>query len=186
LPISSATPEIEVVQKVSAQLGETPLWCERTGRLWWIDIEAPRLFALDPATSDSWTFPQSGTFLGCHALTRSGRHLLARDLDILTADESLGDEKPFARTPDERLPDTRLNDGRVDALGRLWVGSMDNELHRRLGGLYRVDPDGVMTRMAVRSTVDARHVFFRQSLALHLDCCEGLFDVPKVWIGAQK
>jgi sugar lactone lactonase YvrE len=38
--------------------------------------------------------------------------------------------------------DNRLNDGRVDAKGRLWIGTMDNALHRPNGSLYRIDPDG--------------------------------------------
>ena len=44
------------------------------------------------------------------------------------------------------MPQTRLNDGRVDARGRLWIGTMDNGLTNGFGALYRVDPDGTMTR----------------------------------------
>jgi sugar lactone lactonase YvrE len=43
--------------------------------------------------------------------------------------------------------DTRLNDGRCDCQGRLWVGSMDNQLHRPHGAFYRVDPDGSTHRL---------------------------------------
>jgi hypothetical protein len=35
----------------------------------------------------------------------------------------------------------------VDARGRLWIGTMDNELHRPNGSLYRVDGNGAETRM---------------------------------------
>jgi sugar lactone lactonase YvrE len=44
----------------------------------------------------------------------------------------------------EQNLDNRLNDGRVDARGRFWVGTMDNQLHRPNGALYRVDPDGAV------------------------------------------
>ena len=43
--------------------------------------------------------------------------------------------------------DNRLNDGRVDPRGRFWVGTMDNQLHRPNGALYRVDADGSVHRM---------------------------------------
>jgi sugar lactone lactonase YvrE len=43
--------------------------------------------------------------------------------------------------------DNRLNDGRVDAQGRLWIGTMDNQLHRPNGSLYRIDGDGTVTFM---------------------------------------
>lgn len=137
---------IEIVQQVNAQLGETPLWDPRTSRLTWIDIEQPRLYVLDPATGKHSSTAHSGTYLGSQALTRSGRIMLARDLDLITCATDGSEITHFASTPDETMPDTRLNDGRVDAQGRLWIGTMDNALHRPIGGLYRVDPDGTMTR----------------------------------------
>src|SRR5205814_2577415 len=36
---------------------------------------------------------------------------------------------------------------RVDARGRLWIGTMDNELHRPNGSLYRVDGNGAVKRI---------------------------------------
>jgi len=135
---------IEVAQKAEAQLGETPLWDNRTGRLTWIDIERPTLHVLDPATGTAESFAHPGTYLGCQALTRSGALLLARDLTLLTCAPDGSEERVFATTPGETMPDTRLNDGRVDAAGRLWIGTMDNSLHRGLGHLYRVDPDGTV------------------------------------------
>ena len=137
---------VEVVQKSDAQLGETPLWDARTGRLTWIDIERPRLYSLAPETGQFDSVAQPGTYLGSQALTRSGRLVLARDLDLVTCAPDGSDVIQLATTPDEAMPATRLNDGRVDRQGRLWIGTMDNELHRRIGGLYRVDPDGTMTR----------------------------------------
>lgn len=140
-------PSIECVQRVSAQLGETPLWDARRNLLWWIDIEQPTLWSLDPSSGEATAFPQPGTYLGCQALSRDGRRLVARDLDLLFLDVESGEETPLFTTPNETMPQTRLNDGRVDATGRLWIGSMDNGLRDGLGALYRVDPDGSMHRM---------------------------------------
>ena len=138
------TPTVDCIQKVDAQLGETPLWDARTNQLWWIDIEQPRLWRLDPSTGETSSLPQPGTYLGSLALTQSGRQLVARDLDLVILDGAAA--TPFASTPDEIMPQTRLNDGRVDAKGRLWIGTMDNGLTNGFGALYRVDPDGTMTR----------------------------------------
>ena len=137
--------KVEVAQKSEAQLGETPLWDQRSGRLSWIDIEKPRFYSFDPATGHAEDTAHPGTYLGSQALTRSGRHLLARDLELITCKADGSDVHRLATTPKEAMPDTRLNDGRVDPKGRLWIGTMDNELHRGLGHLYRVDPDGSMT-----------------------------------------
>lgn len=161
-------PKVECIQSVEARLGETPLWCERTQSLLWIDIEEPRLWRLDPSTGKTWSQAQSCTYLGSQALTRSGRHLLARDLDLVVLDPETGRSEVFASTPDEAFPATRLNDGRVDAHGRLWIGTMDNGLQDGLGRLYRVDPDGSVTPFyddvvvsnGIAFEPDGRHMFF--------------------------
>ncbi|MAC80284.1 MAG: gluconolactonase [Rhodobacteraceae bacterium] len=159
---------VDCVQKVDAQLGETPIWDGTTNQLWWIDIEQPRLWRLDPATGETRSWAQPGTYLGSLALTQSGRPLIARDLDLVLIDPDTGAATPFAATPDETMPQTRLNDGRVDAKGRLWIGTMDNGLSNGFGSLYRVDPDGTMTRQfndvivsnGIAFDPDERHMYF--------------------------
>ena len=160
------TPTVDCIQKVDAQLGETPLWDARTNQLWWIDIEQPRLWRLDPSTGETSSLPQPGTYLGSLALTQSGRQLVARDLDLVILEDAAA--TPFASTPDEIMPQTRLNDGRVDAKGRLWIGTMDNALSNGFGSLYRVDPDGTMHRQLNNVIVSngiafdpgGRHMYF--------------------------
>ena len=139
--------KVELIQKVDARLGETPLWDAARGVLWWIDIEQPTLWQLDPVSGAADAEAHPGTYLGSIAMTRSGGLLAARDLQLLYRAPQARDWLPFATTPDEAMPATRLNDGRVDAHGSLWIGTMDNALTQGLGGLYRVDPDGSMTRM---------------------------------------
>jgi sugar lactone lactonase YvrE len=39
------------------------------------------------------------------------------------------------------LPGNRLNDAKVDPLGRVWFGTMDNAEKLRSGAFYRLDPD---------------------------------------------
>jgi sugar lactone lactonase YvrE len=57
------------------------------------------------------------------------------------------DDPPDQLCSVESGADNRLNDGRVDARGRLWIGTMDNQLHRPNGALYRVEADGRTTHM---------------------------------------
>ena len=136
---------IECVVRVADQLGETPLWCDRSRKLWWLDIEKPKLQSYDPSTDIHEIFPEHGTsFLGSQALTETGGHVLARDLKLVTRDAG-GAQAPFAIVEDGL--DNRLNDGRVDAFGRLWIGTMDNQLHRPQGALYRISPSGQVERL---------------------------------------
>ncbi|HSW21772.1 MAG TPA: SMP-30/gluconolactonase/LRE family protein, partial [Burkholderiaceae bacterium] len=136
---------VECVVRGADQLGETPLWCERERKLWWLDIERPKLQSFDPASGAHVVVPINGTtFLGSLALGDDGSQLLALDLDLHRRQPSAG-LSPFARV--EHGLDNRLNDGRVDACGRFWVGTMDNQLHLPNGALYRVEPDGRVHRM---------------------------------------
>lgn len=137
---------IECVVNGRDQLGETPLWCDRTEKLWWLDIERPKLQSFDPATGNHSSLDMPGTYLGSQALTQSGDRLLATDLSLARFDLETACSTPLAAV--ETGLDNRLNDGRVDNRGRLWVGTMDNQLHRPNGGLYRVDPDGTVTKFA--------------------------------------
>ncbi|MEO3388688.1 SMP-30/gluconolactonase/LRE family protein [Mesorhizobium sp. CAU 1741] len=136
---------IEAVVRGGDQLGETPLWCDRTRKLWWLDIERPKLQSFDPATGAHETIPLEGTFAGTQALTHQGDRLLARDFTLYRRDMDTGANADLATV--EHGLDNRLNDGRVDARGRFWVGTMDNALHRPNGGLYRIDPDGNVAKL---------------------------------------
>jgi sugar lactone lactonase YvrE len=132
--------KVECVIPGSDQLGETPLWDARERKLWWIDIERPKLQSFDPASGARAAYPYDAAFLGSLALTQGGSHVLAKDVSLYHRDPASGALNLFAQV--ENGLDNRLNDGRVDARGRLWIGTMDNGLHRPNGSLYRVDPDG--------------------------------------------
>lgn len=126
-------------------LGETPLWCDLSRKLWWIDIDGRLHQSFDPATGAHHVRSYDCQFLGSQALTADGTHLLAQDLSL--SRRNFDDAPPARFCEVESGLDNRLNDGRVDARGRLWIGTMDNQLHRPNGSLYRVTGDGEVTRL---------------------------------------
>jgi len=125
-------------------LGETPLWCDRSRRLWWVDIDGRRHQSFDPATGAHHVSSYDCQFLGSQALTADGSHLLAQDLRL---SRHASDDAARQFCDVESDLDNRLNDGRVDARGRLWIGTMDNQLHRPNGSLYRVTGEGQVARI---------------------------------------
>lgn len=139
-----ASSAVEIAHRSSDQLGETPLWCDAEQILWWLDIEKPTLHRLNPATGDHRARAFDAQVLGSLALAGDGEKLIATDLTLnrLAADNAL---EPIVSV-DAGL-DNRLNDGRVDPRGRFWVGTMDNQLHRPNGSLYRIDADGTAHAM---------------------------------------
>ena len=127
-------------------LGESPLWCERTESLLWLDIDGGRVQRFQPATGRHDVFTFAEKYAGSLALTDvPGVILVALDLALYLFDLGTGERRLLCQVePAEN--DTRLNDGRCDAAGRFWVGTMDNQLSRPNGSFYRIDADGTALR----------------------------------------
>src|SRR5690348_9836114 len=114
-------PTVRCVVPGDDQLGETPLWCERTQSLLWLDIDGGRLQRFHPASGrrDSFTFEER--HVGALALTHEpGRVLLGIDLGLHLFDLGTGERRLLCQVEPGDL-DNRLNDGRCDARGRFWV-----------------------------------------------------------------
>lgn len=128
-------------------LGETPLWCERTQSLLWLDIDSGRLQRFHPATGRRDVFTFDVTYAGSLALTRdTACVLIALEKTLHLFHMGTGELRLLARVEGPES-DNRLNDGRCDAQGRFWVGTMDNQLSRPNGSFYRIDPSGAVHRL---------------------------------------
>lgn len=128
------------------QLGETPIWCPRTEKIWWIDIERPKLQSFDERTREHEVYPFDATFLGSLALHKDGGFVIALDNALHHFDPV---SRNLRHLVDIEPADagTRLNDGRCDQSGRLWIGTMDAAIEKPLGSLYRIGPDLAAERL---------------------------------------
>lgn len=127
-------------------LGETPLWCERTQSLLWLDIDSGRLQRFHPVSGRHDVFGFEQRYVGSLALTHDPAIvLLGIDLGLYYFNLGSGELRLLCQVEDSTL-DNRLNDGRCDGIGRFWVGTMDNQLHRANGAFYRIDPHGAVHR----------------------------------------
>jgi sugar lactone lactonase YvrE len=128
------------------ELGENPLWDERRELLFYIDIPGHALHAirLDGTAARSWPMP---AIIGAVGLTESGRLIAALKHELALFDPDSGTLQPFARLPADEPAENRLNDGKVGPDGAFWVGTMHDVADRQpIGALYRVAPDGTVTR----------------------------------------
>lgn len=128
------------------ELGESPLWDERRELLFFVDILAPAIHAirLDGSGLRSWPMPAA---VGSIGFTLSGRLIVALKHDLALFDPESGSLQPFARLPPDEPGSTRLNDGKVGPDGAFWVGTMHDAPEREpIGALYRVAPDGSVTK----------------------------------------
>ncbi|WP_341895397.1 SMP-30/gluconolactonase/LRE family protein, partial [Ferrovibrio terrae] len=120
-------------------LGESPVWSVAEQKLWFIDINAPALYRLDPATRQLETWPMPAT-IGSIAPTADGGLLLARCDGIWRRNPDGKSETLLVASP---LEGARFNDGRCDRQGRFWVGGMTDTREPETA-LYRLDGDRVI------------------------------------------
>jgi len=185
---------IECVVNARDQLGETPLWCPRSNRLWWIDIERPKLQSVDPMSGQHEVFPFASTFLGSLALHAAGGFMVALDNTLHHFDPASLQSKPIAEVEPFSLG-TRLNDGRCDRSGRFWVGTMDAAIEKPLGSFYRIEPSGETNRLfgdiivtnSVAISPDSRTLYMSDTRrftlwAFDLDLDDGVLSNRRVFV----
>lgn len=125
-------------------LGESPLWCARTQRLWWVDVRGPEVFCLDPSSRRSrrWRVPE---LVGGVVVDATGRPVLALASGLFRLDPDTGGVTPLL-APEDATSGNRLNDTKCDRQGRLWTGSMRDFGAATTGALYRI-AHGDVTRV---------------------------------------
>lgn len=124
---------MQCVWNVGATLGEGPLWDDRSGILWFVDILSGRVHAFTPATGETRTIELGGypAFLLADA---AGGFVLGRGhaLELFDGDRVTGE---IARV--EMRAGNRLNDATVDPSGAIWFGSMDFGCSLPTGAVHR-------------------------------------------------
>jgi sugar lactone lactonase YvrE len=123
-------------------LGEVPLWCERTQKLWWVDARRPALQSYDPVSGAHAAIRLSPELvIGSIAMREAGGFILATNRGLYRYDPALPEAPVALANPETDKPAHRLNDGKCDRRGRFWVGSMHDTVREATGVLYRFDPD---------------------------------------------
>jgi sugar lactone lactonase YvrE len=149
LPVTCLVPSAD-------SLGEGCLWDAKGKALWWLDIARPsRIHRLEPASGQHRVW-HSGLLLTTLALREKSGLVLGGEDGVYAFDPCTGAITPFA-TPETDRPHNRFNDGSCDPQGRLWIGTMyqnigphgeDLPIPADTGALYRVDARGKSRRFA--------------------------------------
>jgi sugar lactone lactonase YvrE len=137
-------PPPELLVRHDAYVGEGPVWDPRIGRLLWVDIPNGRVFLTDP-DAGATVERRLPLAVGIVLPRASGGYVAAlQDGFYALSDEG----EPELIAPVEATdPSTRFNDGETDPQGRFWAGTMGWHAEPGRGSLYRLDPDGRVTRM---------------------------------------
>lgn len=133
--------KVECVCAVGAQLGEGPLWSAAEQAVWFVDIKGRQIHRFDTrgGALSSWQAPEEVGFV---VKARGSGFIAGLKSGLYSFEPSTGEFKLITRVDSDR-PRNRLNDGHVDAAGRLWFGTMDNDESQPTGSLYRFDARGL-------------------------------------------
>lgn len=119
------------------ELSESPFWHPLEKMLYWVDIPGKKLLRADAEgrTVQTWDMP---TEPGCIAPARSGGLVIAMRHGIFRALQ-WGGALELITILDYDPANARANDGKCDALGRLWIGTIDELKTHRAACLYSID-----------------------------------------------
>jgi sugar lactone lactonase YvrE len=136
------------------KLGEGPFYDHANRLLYWVDIIAREAWSLDMAkgTTRTWRFDRPVTAV---VPRRKGGLLVTKANGLVFFDPETGRETDFV-APEGEVAGNRSNEARVDGQGRFWLATMQNNIGpaeedlpitQSVGALYRILPDGAVTRM---------------------------------------
>lgn len=136
-------------------LAEGPFWDAQDQTLYWADIVGRLACRLGPEGYRQWQLAEP---VSAFIPTQRGDALVTQASGIYRLDCSSAEAEPALERfcVADAAPGNRANEARCDARGRLWLGTMQNNIAedgsdlpitRRSGGLFRVDPDGSVTQL---------------------------------------
>jgi sugar lactone lactonase YvrE len=119
------------------ELGESPFWHPQEQRLYWVDIAGKKILRAS-ATGDTvqcWDMPSEP---GCIAPARTGGLVIALRHGVFRARQWGGALELLTTLPYDSAT-VRANDGKCDALGRFWVGTIDETKANHAAELFSID-----------------------------------------------
>jgi sugar lactone lactonase YvrE len=143
-------PAPTILHQHDALVGEGPVWDPRIGKLVWVDIGNGHVLTTDPADGTTVT-RDLGTAVGVVLPRASGGYVAALQDGFYTLPDSGVAE--LIEPVEASNPSTRFNDGEIDPQGRFWAGTMGWQAEPGQGSLYRLDPNGTVTRMLEDVTI---------------------------------
>lgn len=121
----------------TASLGESPFWHPQEQMLYWVDIPGKQILraSADMRTVETWDMPSEP---GCIAPAARGGLVIALRHGVFRA-PAWGGPLQHLTTLDYDPTHMRANDGKCDALGRFWVGTIDETRARHNAALFCID-----------------------------------------------
>ena len=131
------TSKPECVWKSKALLGEGVLWVKSLQSIFFVDIKKRKIFILN-IYKKSKKILKVDKEIGFISHVKENIFILGLKSEIRIV--NLKTKKTiFSLNIEPKYPNNRINDGKIDPIGRLWFGTMDNVNTAKSGALYCLD-----------------------------------------------
>ena len=140
----------QLVLDEKAILGEGPAWDEKTGCLFWVDIQGEKVHIYNPKTNHDRKI-NVGEPIGAVVPREKGDAILALENGFAYLDLENENIEYMSRVEGDNS-DTRFNDGKCDPAGRFWAGTMSKAESQAIGSLYYLDTDHKVRKMVENVT----------------------------------
>ncbi len=165
--------KLELVADTHCQIGENPLWHPLEHRLYWTDITRGELFRYDPATGQ-YEQCYRGASIGGFTIQADGALLLFMERGAIAVWRDGEFRYLIEAIPGEQ--ESRFNDVLADPRGRVFCGTVAQQVGMRPGRLYRLDTDGSLHQLldgvgisnGLAFTPDRRGLYYTDSLRRHI------------------
>ena len=139
------TSKPECVWKTKSTLGEGTLWVKKLNSLFFVDIKKKKILILNLKTNKKKILKLNKE-IGFIAQIKKNIFILGLKSELRII--NLKDLKTLYSIPIEsNKPSNRINDGKIDPIGRLWFGTMDNLEKKQSGSLYCLDKNLILHKV---------------------------------------
>lgn len=128
--------KITTIKEGKSTIGEAPVWDALSNKLYWIDNQTPVLHCYD-ITLATYSMMHVPAPLRCLDLKTNHKLIAVMDNQLIEIDPE--DQRIDVILAKISNTEALFNDGKLDAVGRLWVGSMDPKMTKDIGNLYCID-----------------------------------------------
>ncbi|UFH30041.1 SMP-30/gluconolactonase/LRE family protein [Pseudomonas sp. CIP-10] len=172
---------LRTIYDAKNSLGECPIWCDRTHRLFWTNILGQELSVYSPesVSVQTWSMPER---LASFALTDDNNVLLL-GLESRLAFFSLDSCELFPIADSPGAVGTRLNDGRCDRQGNFVFGTMhESDVPQPIGAFYRLNAISLeieplpLRAVAISNSIcfcpSGKTMYYSDSTKQNIFCCD--------------
>ena len=129
----------ECIWKSRSTLGEGVLWVASLNSIFFVDIKKKQILTLNYKTKKKKIFKLNKE-IGFISQIKDNIFILGLKSELRIVNIK-NFETLFSKNIELNKPNNRINDGKVDPIGRLWFGTMDNLEKKQSGSLYCLDSD---------------------------------------------